>query len=180
MHQIPTCMKEMCSWLHFQTLPARIIIALDAVAPSPRSSLPGPYTRFLRLGLLAAVAQSCLLPRGTPFIQREPPHLAPSEAAVLSPWGQTSTMTYWYRNPGFLASLEPLINRAHCETKWKLGFGWTPPLCLALPLALVCVPHSLVGFRQEHSPPHHIKWMGRAYPQVLSTKSNPRQLGAIY
>lgn len=71
-------------------------------------------------------------------------------AAVLSPWGQTSTMTYWYRKP-WLPCLSGATNKQ--SSLWdevEARFWLNPPLCLALPLALVCVPHSLVGFRQEH------------------------------
>lgn len=46
-------------------------------------------------------------------------------AAVLSPGDRLQPWHTDTGNPGFLASLEPLINRAHCEMKWKLSFGWT-------------------------------------------------------
>lgn len=161
----------MCSWLHFQTLPARIIIALGILLLT-QILITRPIHRFLRDWdfWLIAVAQSCLLPRGTPSSRES--HLTWHHlGAVISPWGQTSTMTYWYRKP-WLPCLSGATNKqsALWGREWKLGFGWTHLSALLFLLLWGLCPSLL--WVSDKSTTSYIKWM-EAYPKVLhQQKSN--------
>lgn len=53
--------------------------------------------------------------------------------------------------PGSLASLEPLMIQSSLWDEVEARLRLNPSLCLAFPLALGCVPHSLLGFKRQHS-----------------------------
>lgn len=110
MHQIPTCMKKkVCSLLHFRTFPGRIISVVDAVGSPPRFSLPGLCTRSLLLDCWLLWASSCLLPQGTFFIQRQPPHLSLSGKLSFPSGDRPQPITDWHMK-AWLPCLSGAIN----------------------------------------------------------------------
>lgn len=104
------------------------------------------------LGVLAA--------RGSELPPAPGNSLHPSEATFLgTTWepvlflrGQASANGNWViQKPGSLASLEPLTVQSSQGGEVQGRLQLNPPLCLALPPGLACVPHSLSGLKRELS-----------------------------
>ena len=128
----------------------KVIIVLDAVGPSPRSWLPGPLYQVPTTATFGCYGSELPPSLGNSLHPEGATSLGPIWVAVLAPWGQTSAMTYWYRK-AWLRCLSGAANkRSSLWDEAEARFWLNPSLRLALPLALACVPHSLVGFKREH------------------------------
>lgn len=137
----------MCSRLHFRTLRGRTVIIVDAVgAHRTLSARPARQVPAAGSGGLLW-AQSCLLPQGTAFIQREPPDLALS-GRLSSPPGDRPQPRTDLQKPVPLPSLQPSAVQSALSDEAEGRLQPNPSLRLAL-LPLWC-PKSVPGFKWQH------------------------------